>query len=140
MYKFIKEIREGYSIGEDDIFLLEKKWDIKIPAILRQFYSAYNGAKIHLCKFNIDDFEYEISEILPMKYGDCCIEEVLRNDRQDEIISNNMVPIANNRGGDYYYSDLSKGKIYLVYCDDIENPVFICDSIEDMFEIMELSV
>ncbi len=30
-------------------------------------------------------------------------------------------------------------KIYLFYCDDIENPIYICESIEEMFDIMAKS-
>lgn len=139
MYKFIKERREGYSINEEDIKTVEKCWNIEIPTILKQFYINYNGAKINLCKFFVDDFKYEISEIIPLKYGKCCLEEVIRNDRQDDIIPSNMIPIANDRGGDYYYWDMSSGRVYLFYCDDIENPIYICKSIEEMFEIMNKS-
>lgn len=96
----------------------------------------YNGAKIRLCKFYIDNFEHEISEILPLKYGKSCLEEVIKNDRNDDIIPRNMIPIANNRGGDYYYWDVLDESVYLFYCDDIENPVYICNDIEELFNLM----
>lgn len=136
MYKFIKECKEGYLISEEDIQKVEECLGIEIPLILKKFYCNYNGAKITLCKFYVDDYEYEISEIIPLKYGKSCFEEVIRNDRQDEIIPSNMLPIANNRGGDYYYWDMLSEKVYLFYCDDIENPIYICKSIEKLFEIM----
>ena len=139
MYKFIKECREGYLISEEDIKEFEKCWNVKIPEILRKFYINYNGGKINLCKFSVDDFVYEISEIIPLKYGECCLEEVIRNDRQDEIIPKDKVPIANDRGGNYYYWDSLTGEIFLYYCDDIENPIYICKSIEDLFEVMNQS-
>ena len=139
VYKFIKECRESYLVNEEHMKILEKCWNIEIPTILRQFYCNYNGAKIKLCKFFVDEFEYEISEILQLKYGECCFEEVIGNDRQNDIIPNNMIPIANDRGGNYYYWDMSSGRIYLFYCDDIDNPIYICSSIEELFEIMNLA-
>ncbi len=48
--------------------------------------------------------------MLPLKFGNSCFEEVIKNDRQDDIIPSNMIPIANNRGGDYYYWDMSNEK------------------------------
>lgn len=48
-----------------------------------------------------------------------------------------MVPIAQNRGGDIYYWDISDENIFLYYCDDIENPIYICENVRALFEIME---
>lgn len=136
MYTFIKENRNGYLVNKEDIKEIEEFWNIKFPMILKDFYINYNGAKINLCKFSMDGFEYEISEMLPLKYGQCNFEDVIKNDREDGIIPNNMLPIANNRGGDYYYWDEVSKKIFLYCCDDIENPVYICDNIEELFKLM----
>ncbi len=83
MYSFIKECREDYPINEEDIKEFEKCWNVEISEILKRFYIKYNGAKIKLCKFSVDECEYEISEMIPLKYGTCCLEEIIRNDRQD---------------------------------------------------------
>lgn len=139
MYKFIKECTAGYFIDETEIKEIEKCFHIEFPQILKKYYCNYNGAKINLCKFNVDGFEYEISELSPLKYGKCCLEEVIKNDRQDNIIPKNMIPVANNRGGDYYYWDMSSNNVFIYYCDDIENPVYICKNIEEMFAIMDKS-
>lgn len=139
MYKFIKECKEGYSISEEDIERIEEEYGIEIPSVLRKFYYNYNCARIHLCKFYVEGCEYEISEILPLKYGEVCFEQVLENDRLDDIIPRNMLPLANNRGGDYYYWDTLSENVYIYFCDDIENPIYICKSIEEMFEIMNKS-
>lgn len=90
-----------------------------------------------MCVFYIDGFEFEVSEILPLKYGAFTFEDVIANDRGDEIIPANMVPIAQNRGGDIYYWNTSNENIFLYYCDDIENPIYICENVRALFEIME---
>ena len=136
MYQFISVHKNNFVVREEDINQVEKHFNIVFPKILRQFYLEHNGDSVELCKFRTDDFEHEIFEILPLKYGDCTVEDVMENDREDEIIPCTMIPIANDRGGDYYYWDLETENVYLYYCDDIENPIYICDSIKSLFDIM----
>lgn len=137
MYKFIKKIKSGYSVNERDIKNIEERWDISFPILLKEFYVNYNGAEINLCMFVLNGYEHEISEFLPLKYGECNFDDVIKNDREDGIISNNMIPLASNRGGDYYYWNSMNESIVLFYCDDIENPVYICKNIKELFNIME---
>lgn len=40
-------------------------------------------------------------------------------------------------GGDYFYWDVRDENVYMIYCDDIENPVWVCKSIKAFFELME---
>lgn len=135
MYKFIKECRKEYLVNEEYIKKIEEFFNIKLPFILKEFYCKYNGAKINLCIFYIDDYKYEISEISPLKYGKCCVEKLI-NARKDHNIPFNMIPFGNTRGGDYYYWDILTKNVYLFYHEDIENPVYICENIEEMFNIM----
>ena len=137
MYKFIRECEEVSLVNEDQIKELEVAWSISFPESLKDYYKNNNGCKIKVCIFYIDGFEYEISEILPLKYGPFTFEDVLANNRGDEIIPTNMIPIAQNRGGDIYYWDTSNENIFLYYCDDIENPIYICENVRALFEIME---
>ncbi len=46
-------------------------------------------------------------------------------------------PLARNEGGDYFYWDVRDENVYMIYCDDIENPVWVCESIKAFFELME---
>ena len=137
MYKFIREYGREYLVNEKEIRAIEEMLDISFPPILKKFYINYNGARIYLCQFWVDGYEYEISELVYLKYGKCSLENVIKNDREDNIIPYNMIPIANNRGGDYYYWDALSENVFLYYCDDIENPIFICDNINTLFKIMD---
>ncbi len=139
MYRFIQEHYSDRLIKDDEIIRIEKEFNVKFPTILREYYQYFNGAKIKLCQFEIDGYEYEISELVPLKYGYCCLERVKENDLQDGIIEENLFPIANNRGGDYYYWDKNTERIYLIYCDNIEEPIQICGSIQGLFELMSNS-
>lgn len=137
MYKFIKGCVKECLVNEEQIREIEEIWNISFPEILKDYYQNYNGCKINLCVFFMDGFEYEISEILPLKYGSFTFDDVIANDRGDGIIPSNMIPIAHNRGGDIYYWDTLNENIVLYYSDDIENPIYICDNVKTLFEIME---
>lgn len=139
MYKFIEEQYSNQLVKNDELLEIEKKYNVTFPPILREYYLKFNGAKIKLCQFEIEGFEYEISELVPLKYGYCCWEKVKENDLQDGLIAENLFPIANNRGGDYYYWDKNTEEIYLIYCDDIEEPIQICESIQRLFDLMSNS-
>lgn len=140
MYKFIEKIKTEYLVNETDIKNTEEKWNISFPTLLKEFYLNYNGAELNLCIFVLEGYEHEISEFIPLKYGECNFDDIIKNDREDGIISNNMIPLASNRGGDYYYWNSIDESIVLFYCDDIENPIYICKNIRELFELMENSL
>lgn len=137
--KFIEEKKEKFKVTQQDINTIEEQYDIIFPEYLKEFYLEYNGATIKLCKIFVDGYMYGISEMIQLKYGECNFEYILEGDREDKIIPFSMIPIANNEGGDYYYLDMEDGKIYLFFCDDIENPIYICENIESLFKLMNES-
>lgn len=139
MYNFIREKRDGYKINENDIRIIEDTYNIKFPSILKKYYIEHNGDLINLCEFNIDNYVYEVFEIVQLKIGECCFEYIVEEDKKEQIISEDMFPIANNQGGDYYYWDKNSENVYLYYGDDIENPIFICNDINEFFNILNNS-
>lgn len=140
MYGFIKEERENTHISDGDISEIEKKYGVSFPAILREYYLRHNGDKIRLCIFTVDYEEFGVAELVELKYGSCSFEKLVENDREDEIIDEHLYPLANNEGGDYFYWDARDGNVYMIYCDDIENPVPVCASVEEFLELMEKSI
>ena len=67
----------------------------------------------------------------------CSFEKIVKNDREDGIIDKHLYPLARNEGGDYFYWDVRDENVYMIYCDDVENPVWVCDSIKAFFDLME---
>lgn len=137
MYSFINDINEDAKILEEDIASIEEQFNIKFPDTLRAFYKEYNGAKIKLCVFTVDNYEQEINSLVPLKYGTLPFEKIVEWDRRDGFIPESFIPFASDRGGDNYYIDLENGKVFLSRSDDIENPYYVCDSIEELFKLME---
>ncbi|MGN6715627.1 SMI1/KNR4 family protein [Anaerocolumna jejuensis] len=82
--------------------------------------------------FEYEDYPYEVRSIVPLRYGRLTFEQIIDNDR--DYMDNNMFPIAGNQGGDCYYWNKNSEKIYLYYCDDIEEPIFICHTVKRFFE------
>lgn len=136
MYKFIREMREERQVNDEDIRKVEEDWNVRFPAVLKDYYLNYNGASIKLCTFYVNGALHEISDMVPLRYGELCLEKLIKDNRRDAFIPNNMIPVANNQGGDYFYWDTSSGKVFVIFWDSIDNPIPICNSLEEMFDIM----
>ena len=137
MYSFIKKMKDDEKITIEDIEEIEKTFSFQMPEILKEYYLANNGASIHRCIFSVDGYEVEVAKLVELKYGYLPLEKIIEMDRKDGFISPNMIPIARNSGGDYYYWDSKSGKVYLFLCDSIENPIWICQNVEEFFSLLQ---
>lgn len=144
MYGFLQEELPASSAQADQnarwIQAMEAKYQISIPQSLKAYYLQHNGQKIHVCVFHAGTSEYEVSKIIPIGGDGLTFEKIIDNDREDGFIDQNFYPLASNRGGDIYYWDINSEKIYLIYADDIEHPVYICQSISGFFELLSKSI
>lgn len=138
MYEFIKALHKELLITPNDITALEKEYKISIPTPLKDFYLKYNAAEISLCMFtqkNLPNDTFEVHTIYSIKYtpfkGAIILEEVLYGDRLDGFIPPNLIPFANDRGGNRYYCDEKTENVFFIPCDDIDNPVLVCENISD---------
>ena len=137
MYSFIKKMKDDEKITIEDIAEIEKTFSFQMPEILKEYYLANNGASIHRCIFSVDGYEVEVAKLVELKYGYLPLEKIIEMDRKNGFISPNMIPIARNSGGDYYYWDSKSGKVYLFLCDSIENPIWICQNVEEFFSLLQ---
>ena len=137
MYSFMKKMKDDEKITIEDIAEIEKTFSFQMPEILKEYYLANNGASIHRCIFSVDGYEVEVAKLVELKYGYLPLEKIIEMDRKDGFISPNMIPIARNSGGDYYYWDSKSGKVYLFLCDSIENPIWICQNVEEFFSLLQ---
>lgn len=139
MFKFIKNENIETKITEEYILSLENDLQIKFPKILRDYYLKYNGAEIEECKLIIQMGAYNINcyvtEILTLKYGKYNFEHEAKYIRDIENIPNEFIPFAIDEGSDRFCWDYSTGKVYYVRMDE-ENPILICDSVEQFFDIL----
>lgn len=141
MYNFIEAMHPECMISLSDIAKVENKFGIKFPMALKNFYFKYNAAEISLCKFTstlLQDEIFEVHVIYPIKYtpyeNGAIFEKVISGDRIDGFISSNLIPFAEDRGGNRYYCDEKTDKVYFIPSDDIDNPLMICERISDFFD------
>lgn len=137
MYGFVKEKSENTHISSCEVLEIENKYNINFPTMIKEYYLQHNGDKIRLCIFTVDEEEFGVAKIVELKYGNCSFEKIVKNDREDGIIDEHLYPLARNEGGDYFYWDIRDENVYMIYCDDVENPVWVCDSIKAFFDLME---
>lgn len=137
MYSCIKTIKDDEKISIDDVLEIEQRFGFKMPEILRDYYLMYNGASIYNCVFSIDGYEVEVAKLVELKYGVLPLEKIIEMDREDGFIPSNMIPVARNSGGDYYYWNDQSGQVYLYLSDCIEDPILICENLEKFFALLE---
>ena len=68
-----------------------------------------------------------------------CVEKILSFNENNEYISKTLIPLAEDTDGEDFYWDSASGKVYYISMENVENPVPICDSVEQFFEILNKS-
>lgn len=147
----IRTKNTGYAITEEDINNVQRKYNFIFPDVLRKFYLSYNGASIKEIYAEGRCSElFGIHDIYPIKYkwnygANSLLEPVSSSIGQlewtielsqeyDSVKSNNLIPFANDVGGDEYYWQNGTGYVYLIRYDDIEHPIMAFDSVLLFFE------
>jgi len=140
MFKFITNENEKAKVTEEYVDSIEKKLNIKFPEILREYYLKHNGANIKECSFKIagiDKFSLDI--IIPLKYGTTPLEKEYKWVLGNEYISNEHIPLACDILGENFYWNSKSGKVYYISQGNVENPILVCNSVEEFFEILNKS-
>lgn len=136
MYNFLKN-DQPLLVTSNDVKLVEGRFGIKFPQILKEYYLKFNGMGMNLCRFTINGNNYEVVEIIALCAGEDSFESIKMDELEDGFIPKEFMPLAYDRGGDYYYWDSKSESVYLVYPDCIEHPVYICHSVEAFFDLLE---
>lgn len=138
MFKFIESEDLDKNVTNDYINGLEKKMGIVFPSILREYYLKHNFSKGKECTFRIEgiDADFILDTIIPLKYGTIPLEKEYKWVLENEYISNEHIPLAVDMDGDNYYWNSKSGKVYYISHENVENPILICNSVEEFFEIL----
>lgn len=141
MFKFIESEDLEKNVTNDYINELEKKMKIVFPSILREYYLKHNFSKEKECTFRIEgiDADFILDTIIPLKYGTISLEKEYKWVLENEYISNEHIPLAVDMDADNYYWNSNTGKVYYISHENVENPILVCNSVEDFFEILNKS-
>ncbi len=140
VFSFVDQKTDHTEKIPERIALLEKEFNICFPRILKEYYLAYDGCLITPCDIEKNGYHCELNRMVSLCSDSMNFEIVMKNDRDDGFISPTFCPIGMNQGGDFFYWDSITENVYLVLSDDIENPFKLCDSVKDLFQMMNDSV
>ena len=120
-----------------------KKFDIKFPPEMIDFYLQYNSAEIYPSKIEVGKDSFQVLAFCPIRYSFHpfvpSIEDAMIWNRGNNFIDPKMIQFAVNskgkpRSSDFknlYLCDSTSGEVYLTTKDDITNPIKICDSFNE---------
>lgn len=139
MFKFISNDSGKDNVGLDYIREFEENYNINFPDILIDFYTNHNKAQLQNFSFFIHNLEFSVEFIIPLQYGNVCVEKILLFNKENEYIPKTFIPLAEDIDGEDFYWDFSSGKVYYLSMENVENPIPICDTVEQFFEILNKS-
>ena len=118
-----------------------KKFDIKFPPDMVDFYLQYNDAEIYLSEIEMDEDSPQVLTFYPIRYRyphQVTVDMAMLWGRQDGFIDPKMIEFAANPGGDPYFCDSVSGEIYLIPHEDIDEPIKICDSFNEFLSRLHI--
>lgn len=139
MFEFISNSSSKDNVSMDYIQGFENKWNINFPDILITYYTNYNKAELKEFSFYIHGLEFSVEFIIPLRYGNVCVEKILSFNEDNEYIPTTFIPLAEDIDGEDFYWDSSNGKVYYLSMENVENPIPVCDTVEQFFEILNKS-
>lgn len=78
-----------------------------------------------------------VDKMFYIKHSNVALELIMQWDRQDGFIPVTMVPLAYAHGGERYYWNTEDESVYFIDGQDIENPVFVCKTIDEFLKLIE---
>ncbi len=136
MFKFVNGQEKEHLDSINKVEQLEKKYNIIFPDVLKEYYKKYDGEKIILSTFEKNGYECEVAKIVPIIAEKMDFEKITDNDRIDGFISEDLYPLARDRGGNYYYWSSKNEKVFLILVDDFENPFEVANSVKEFFDLL----
>lgn len=138
-FKFIScESKQG-NVTLEYIRKLESKLKISFPNVLIEYYTHHNKAELLEPTFIIEGLEFTVEFIIPLCNGRVCVEKILSFNSGNEYIPKTFIPLAEDIMGSDFYWDSSNRKVYYLYMGNVENPIPICNTVEQFFELLNKS-
>lgn len=131
MEKYINNNEEIKNVTDEEINNIEKRFNMKFPIGLREFYKRDNGSKIEPYYFD-NAKNAELHTMYPLKYGFCCekVKEI-----SEDWLKKELFPLGSDRGGNDIYWSIIDFKCYFIdteFGDNIENPILVENNVEDL--------
>ena len=122
---------------EQDLAQIEQEYGFSFPKVLRAYYLDHDGDAIVGSRFTLDETEYAVEHITPVKKGMNSLTELLRRNRQYQDEPMYLVRLADDRGNGVYLWDTRNENVYFRYVDDMDGYVFICHGVDHFFSLLD---
>ena len=155
MYKFIIQDNEEFRIDESYLSAYEKKYEIKFPRALREFYLHHHGADIEECSFDSSKYnglEFSVVNLLPLDNVEHTVGGNIVRMREFADVNRklgllkitelfeNYIPFADDIEDEMFYWDKRDEKVYFLSWQNPEHSMLISDSVDEFFELMNESI
>lgn len=129
--------KENSDITVEYINEFQNKYNVILPEILKDYYLKYNKNDIKKCNFYLygEKYNFCLDFIIPLRDANVNVEKILEMNKNDKYLQT-IVPLAEDIGGDNYYWDKKTGKVFYLSMGNVENPIPICDSVEEFFKLL----
>lgn len=137
MYSYLKQDQPFESVSEKEIEIFERKYNLKLPKRLKDFYQHYSGRSMDSLSFNVGNTYYTLDGFHQLFSGSMCVEHILDIYQPSGRIPSGYFPLGVSRDGDDFFYDTLQDKVYLVSLDHPQNPKLITNSLDDFFDLLE---
>lgn len=135
-YKFVTEDYPGYEVTPEYIEEVEKRYGLKFPEILREYYLRHNGSEMQEIRFEKFGIEFCVIFLYDLKYGKMPLEKVMGYNARNDEIPSTFIPLAQDEDTDDFYWDSSTGKVYFLSLSNVEHPKEICESVDEFINLL----
>ena len=87
MFKFILNDSNKENVTLEYIRKFEEKWGVRFPDVLVNYYMNHNRSELEEFSFLIHNLEFSVEFIIPLRYGNICVEKILSFNEGNEYIS-----------------------------------------------------
>lgn len=137
MYPYLKKDQLQEVVTKKQIEDFEKKYNLQLPARLKDFYQQYSGCPMDRIFFRVGNGHYTLDGFHQLFSGSMCVEHVLDIYQQSGRIPASYFPLGVSQDGDDFFYDTFDDKVYLVSLDHPKNPTLIANSLDEFFDLLE---
>lgn len=137
MYSFLNMNCTPESVSDEQLAALEQDHNLKLPALLRDFYKRYCGIPIHPVTFTVDGQSFTVTQFIPLFSGSMSADHILDIYRLCGRFPEGYFPLAVSGTGDDYFLDTRTDTIYWVSMDQPHKPVRLIQGLEQFFSLLD---
>ena len=125
------------TIIDDAIKAIQNEYGICFPSSFIQHHVSEDFEKFSNHSFIVNGNSFDVDYFYPvLSENKLSLSDIIKYDQQDGFISKKMFAFARDEGGDRYYWDSLSQNIYYILCEDVDDPIFVCDNMDVFFSLI----